>query len=343
MAFLQHSWYAAIWADETGDTPVSRTILNQPIVFYRTPDGEIVALHDACPHRFAPLSRGHVEDGAIVCGYHGLAFGADGACVRNPHGKGVITSGMAVRAYPVAERYGLVWVWTGATEAADRDLLPVIPALEIEGATWVRGQLHVDAHYQLIVDNLLDLTHVEFLHPFLSSPGNSLRTRVRAEQDGNRVSAIYDIEDEPVSSLFQLFWTSEETTGTMHVRMDWTAPATLSQENLMYPARGGPDKGVTIPFSHILTPETEDSTHYFWLTGRSAAREDEELSRAIHQGIQTAFAEQDEPMIRAVRSRMQSNDLLAHRPAALPMDEASIRARRVIDRLVKEEAEKSLA
>lgn len=334
MTFLINHWYAAAWSNEVGEMPLARRILDRPIVFYRTSEGEPVALHDACPHRFAPLSLGRVRGSEIICGYHGLVFGASGRCVGNPHGKGITAAALAVRRYPLVERYGIAWIWIGDTEA-DFGRLPVVPSLETPDLAWVRGALHVSVNYQLMIDNLLDLTHVEYLHPFLSAPPDAPRptTRIRAEQDGDCVSSIYEIEDAPVSDLFALFWPCKDRTGTMHVRMDWSPPAILSQNNSMHPADADPATAVQLPFAHLLTPETEDSTHYFWLSGRAARKEDEQLSHGLAAAIQSAFAEQDEPMIRAVRSRMESNDLLAHRPAALPMDEASIRARRVVDRL----------
>lgn len=339
MSYLVNAWYAAAWSDEIAQVPFARTILDQPLVFYRDSAGRPIALFDTCPHRFAPLSLGRVDGDRITCGYHGLQFGPGGVCLRNPHGKGVVTSALSVRAYRVEERYGLVWTWMGNAVEADPALLPIIPALAKPDLTWVKGSLHVPANYQLIIDNLLDLTHVEFLHPFLSSPGNSERTKVSAKQEGDRVSALYDIHDEPVSGLFQLFWTSSETVCNMHVRMNWEAPATLSQVNMVYPPSGTIDQSIELPFAHILTPESEDTTHYFWTAGRALAKDNDALSGEIQAGIQNAFESQDEPMIRAVRSRMKSNDLLAHRPAALPIDEASIRARRILQRLIAEQQE----
>lgn len=336
MPYLMNHWYAAAWEDELADAPLARTILDQPIVFYRDSAGQIIALQDSCPHRFAPLSLGRVEGDMLVCGYHGLGFVEGGRCARNPHGKGVITSGMAVRSYPIATSHGLIWVWMGDA-ASDMNLIPALPALAGD-CTWVKGRLHVDAHYQLVVDNLLDLTHVEFLHPFLSTPGNSSRTKVSAHQEADRVTSTYDVVDEPVSGLFRLFWTDPADTGNMCVEMTWEAPAVLNQNNIMFPADKGREAGIDIPFIHVLTPETQDSTHYFWKMGRCVAKDDQQLSEAIYQGIQTAFEQEDEPMIRAVRSRMHSSDLLSHRSVALPMDEASIRARRILQRLLTEAA-----
>jgi phenylpropionate dioxygenase-like ring-hydroxylating dioxygenase large terminal subunit len=337
MPYLRTAWYAAGWSHDLGNEPVARTILEQPVVFYRGDDGRPVALYDACPHRFAPLSRGKVQGNRIACGYHGLEFDSAGRCVRNPHGKGAIPAALHVTAYPIAERYGMLWIWMGAPAGADQALIPSLPGLENPELSWVHGQLHVAANYELVIDNLLDLTHVEFLHPFLASPGNSERTSFRAEQKGDLVSAYYDIKGEPVSGLFQLLWEGGETQGDMRAYIHWRAPSNLYLDTGMSAPGGDPALGVQIPSVHLLTPETEDTTHYFWAAGRNRRHGDEQISGMLHYGTQNAFENEDEPMIRAVRSRMQSNDLFSHQPALLPIDEAAVRARRILRKLIDEE------
>jgi vanillate O-demethylase monooxygenase subunit len=333
--YLRNAWYAAGWSRELGEKPVARTIHDQPIVLFRGEAGAPRALYDSCPHRFAPLSLGTVKGDRIACGYHGLEFdGTGGRCVRNPHGKGAIPAALSVRPYPVAERYGMIWVWMGAFERADPALLPELPILEDPDFSWVHGELHVQANYEMVIDNLLDLTHVEFLHPFLASPGNSERTRFRAEQKGDQVSSYYDIEGEPVSGLFRLLWDGPEESGDMRAYMHWTAPSSLLLETSIHLAGGA---GPRVPTVHLLTPETEDSTHYFWAAGRNCRHGDEQISGMLHFGIQGAFENEDEPMIRAARSRMRSNDLFAHKPALLPIDEGAVRARRIIKRMIETE------
>ena len=333
--YVRNAWYAGEWSGSLGDAPVARTIHDQPIVFFRGEGGTPYALYDACPHRFAPLSLGKVKGERIACGYHGLEFEGDGGrCARNPHGKGAIPGALSVRAYPVTERYGMIWIWMGEADRADPALLPQLPILEDPDFSWVHGGLHVSANYEMVIDNLLDLTHVEFLHPFLASPGNSERTKFRAEQHGDQVSSYYDIEDEPISGLFRLLWDGPEERGDMRAYMHWTAPSNLYLEtSIQLP--GGP--GPRVPTVHLLTPETENSTHYFWSAGRNCRHGEEQISGMLHFGIQSAFENEDEPMIRAARSRMQSNDLFAHRPALLPIDEAAVRARRIIKKLLASE------
>lgn len=335
MTFLRNAWYAAGWGHDLGETPLARTLLGEPLVLFRTADGKAHALRDACPHRFAPLSLGKVLPDRIVCPYHGLEFDGAGHCVRNPHGKGAISAALAVRAYPLTERYGMMWVWMGEPGAADVAKLPEIPRLDDPSCSWVHGSLHVQANYQLVIDNLLDLTHVEFMHPMLASPGNSQRTTIRAKQEGDLVSVFYDVTGEPITGLFQILWENDRSEADLHAYMHWQAPSTLYLDTGMISDE--PDGGPKIPTVHFLSPESEGTAHYFWSAGRNRQHGNERVSQMLHFATQNAFENEDEPMIRAVRSRMDSNDLFAHRPALLPMDEAAVRARRVLQRLIDEE------
>lgn len=328
MPFLKNTWYAAGWAHDLKDQPAAKTILGEPIVFYRDSVGTISALHDACPHRFAPLSRGKIAGDHIICPYHGLEFSSAGQCVRNPHGNGAVPKALSVRSYPLVERYGMIWIWMGDAEGADRSALPELPTLEDPVFSWVHGNLHVQSNYELVTDNLLDLTHVEFLHPLLASPGNSERTTYRCATEGDIVRSFYDVRSEPITGLFQLLWTNSESHAALHAYMHWYLPSNLYLDVGM--VSDEPDGGPKIPTVHLLTPETEDSTHYYWAAGRNRQHDNQEVAGMLHFGTQSAFENEDEPMIRAARSRMKSNDLFSHKPALLPMDEGAVRARRIL-------------
>ena len=337
MSYLRNCWYAASWDHELGVEPVAITVLDEPVVLFRSGDGEVRALQDTCPHRFAPLSRGRIKGSVIACGYHGLEFDGMGRCVRNPHGKGVIPNALSVRAFPVAMHCGMIWIWMGEADRADRSRLPSFPDREGDHFAWVHGQLDVSANYELVIDNLLDLTHVEFLHPFLASPGNSERTRFRAEQRGDEVSAYYDVEGEPISGLFRLLWDGKEDTANLIAYMHWQAPSNLLLETAMSVQKEVGETDPRVQIIHLLTPASEDKTRYFWAAGRNLARDDDQISQMLHFGTQSAFENEDEPMIQAVRSRMKSNDLMAHNPALIATDEAGVRARRILARQISQE------
>ena len=163
MAFLEDCWYAAAWDDEIGEAPLARRILDRPVVLFRSEDGRAVALADRCVHRHLPLSHGRIEEGGIRCGYHGLKFASDGTCIEVP-GQTKVPPGARVEAYPVVERDRFVWIWMGDPERADPALMPDYHWNDDPAWKSVQGRFHVAGDYRLIVDNLLDLSHVQFVH-----------------------------------------------------------------------------------------------------------------------------------------------------------------------------------
>lgn len=165
---LENAWYIAAWADEVAAGPVGRTVLGRPLVFYRTESGAPVALGDVCPHRNAPLSLGKVCGSTIQCRYHGFRFGVDGACVEVASQAGV-PDALRTPSYPVLERYGAVWVWVGDPTQADTARLPDWPWATADGFLSVPTYVRVEAPYEFILDNVMDLTHVHFLHRLLGS------------------------------------------------------------------------------------------------------------------------------------------------------------------------------
>jgi len=164
MSYLTNAWYVAAWGHELGEALLTRTILEQPVLLYRKENGDPVAIGNLCPHRFAPLHMGKRIGDTVQCGYHGMVFGESGKCVLNPHHGGVISSAMAVPSYPVREEYGMIWLWMGAAEAADPALIPDYSCYTAPGFKTLGGMMDVAANMELITDNLLDLTHADFLH-----------------------------------------------------------------------------------------------------------------------------------------------------------------------------------
>ena len=163
--FIRDSWYVAGWSGDFthGLTPLR--ILDEPIVLFRTEDGNPAALEDACPHRKLPLSKGRLMGSTVECGYHGLTFDCSGACVRAPTQDGPPPSGVRVRSYPVEDRWGLLWIWMGDADKADPAQIIDIP--NYDNPAWGRtpgGCMDVACHYLYVIDNLLDPSHVAWVH-----------------------------------------------------------------------------------------------------------------------------------------------------------------------------------
>ena len=189
MAFLRNAWYVAGWSDElSAGRLLSRTLLDEPVVLFRDERGQARALFDRCPHRFAHLSMGQLCDGgaSLQCAYHGLRFDGAGRCVLNPHTGGVIPKAAVVRHYPVIERYSALWIWMGDSSRADEHGIPELSFLDPDHWAVGTGSMEVEAPYELEIDNILDLSHIEFLHPLFSSEAVR-RGKVECTQDGETV------------------------------------------------------------------------------------------------------------------------------------------------------------
>jgi len=186
--FLQNQWYVAANAEELTDKPLGRIICGEPVVLYRKQDGALAALRDRCPHRKLPLSLGTVIGDAIQCGYHGVRLNADGVCTAIPSQAGAIPPGFGVPAYPVVEQHALIFVWIGEAARADRRLLPDWRINTAPGWATVFGYQHVRANYQLVLDNLLDLTHLPFVHGAVLGGDGYAENALTVAIDGDRVA-----------------------------------------------------------------------------------------------------------------------------------------------------------
>lgn len=163
---VRNAWYVAAFTHEIGRTLLPRTILKQPVVMYRKEDGTAVAVGGRCPHRHFPLGKSCLSGDTIVCGYHGITFDADGQCVNIPSQERAPKS-YRIPTYPLVEHGIWAFIWMGEPERADPALLPDLEAIgfDIDGHAPEPFYVeHVNGRYQLLNDNLLDLTHLAFLH-----------------------------------------------------------------------------------------------------------------------------------------------------------------------------------
>jgi vanillate O-demethylase monooxygenase subunit len=341
MSFVKEAWYCAGFSSDVDSGQLyAITMLAEPLVLYRTSAG-VVALHDRCPHRFAPLSRGKLCGQAIQCGYHGLVFDATGKCIQNPHGP--IPPAAKVKSYAVLERYAALWVWMGDPANADSTLLPDFGLTEERpGWTRITGRLHLKANYQLVTDNLLDLSHVPFLHPFLANAGPppaGFSAHIKTDVVGSTVHAINEFRHMPISDFYRMLWEQGTAPPTcdMRANMRWNAPALMFLDTGATQVGGPTELGPSSPQGHWLTPETEVTTHYFWAVARDRFVGDAAMSEQLRAGIDGAFRNEDEPMIEAVQRRMGGSDLWAQQPLLFATDNAAVRARRAVEKLILSE------
>lgn len=202
-AYPRNQWYVAGFSREITRELTTRNILGVPVVMYRKEDGSPVALFDRCPHRGMPFSKGKLLGDAVQCGYHGMEFEANGKCSHIPSG-GNIPSTMCVSSYPLVEKWEWVWIWMGEPDLADPTLIPDHDQLGLIRDGWFSEpgiHLHVAANYLLPFENLVDATHITYLHHGLIDTGNVAAHPYEVCADDGRVGMIRVFENEPLSAM----------------------------------------------------------------------------------------------------------------------------------------------
>lgn len=339
--FLKNAWYVAAWDDEIAPgAMLARRVLDQPVVFYRGADGQARALEDRCCHRLAPLSHGQVEGNCLRCMYHGLMFDGTGLCVEVP-GQEQVNENLRVQSYPIAERDHLVWIWMGDPLLAQGALPHDSHWHDASGWHAERGgYIHYDSHVQLIVDNLLDFSHLAFVH------GKSIGTRkqggvkpeVEVIDDGVRVRFPTLASAPPpfaqkLSKLPDVVDRFNYYTWSIHGNY-------FAQDSVIAPVGDGYESASPLAMKlHTfiaLTPETEFSSHYFWSTAHNGFTSDvPDVTRQLTEQVAGAF-EEDRLIIEAQQRSIQ--DSAGRKMMGIPADGTLIRVRRMLDAMLAAEA-----
>jgi phenylpropionate dioxygenase-like ring-hydroxylating dioxygenase large terminal subunit len=328
--YLRNAWYCAAWSDELGDGGVTgRTILKEPVVLYRQANGEVVALEDRCAHRFAPLSMGHIVGGnRIQCPYHGLEYDKTGACVLQPHGNKNIPSRARVKSYPVTEKHKAIWVWMG-DKAPDHSKIPDFSVMDNvpELHSTKLDKIMVKANVELIIDNLLDLSHTSFLHAGILGNADIVVSR-------------YARAGEP-PGMNKLMWPDVPAKVDKFTRIRWMAPSTLRLVTGVCRPGETPEQGSGYHAVHILTPETDQTTHYFFTAVRFGIfSKGDELNRQIQEKVAAtrrfAFEDQDAPVIEAQQRIIDASETSVD-PLILAIDVGPVRYKQVLKKLIAAE------
>src|SRR5260370_6096325 len=263
--YLRKAWYVAAWSDDLADGQLlGRTILKEPIVLYRKSDGNVAALQDRCPHRFAPLHMGKiVHRDRIQCPYHGLEFDSSGACVLNPHGTRNIPPRARVRSYPVTERHKAIWIWMGdqspdASKVPDFSVLDNVP----ERHATKRDRITIRANYELSIDNLLDLSHTSYLHDGILGNSETVEYEITVEQDGDDVIVGRHAGNATAPGLFAILMPSSPDCVDKFTRMRWMPPSNLRLLTGICVPGAIPESGTGYHAIHMLTPESDTTPHY---------------------------------------------------------------------------------
>lgn len=344
MTYLKNCWYAAMWAEALKDKElVSSTLLDEPLIFFRDAGGIPVAMDDMCPHRLAPLRLGKLTpDGNIQCGYHGLEFGADGQCVKNPHGRGHIAESCRVKTYRLLEKHSLLWIWMGAAPP-DESLIPDFSYLDAGSGYDVgrRDTLKMETNYRYIVDNLMDLSHASFLHDGVLGNVDTIRADIQVTQHGHTVTVQRDMNNVRPPLLRDLLFKRDGAPVSMWAKIRWSPPAAVLNDVGTYaPGTDRQDFSGQLG-CHILTPETATSTLYHTAAARQgvsvAAAEENTADREafklrVAELRRFAFQEQDDPMLKAQQENIRRHPNV--KPMLMEVDAGPLRCQRILDSLI---------
>lgn len=341
MSFVKNAWYVACMSSDVKEGELfSRQLLGEKVVFYRKAGGELVALQDRCPHRFIPLSLGKIVDDAVECAYHGLQFDCSGKCVKNPHGEGKIPAAAKVRSYPVHDKHTMVWIWMG-NEPADESKIPDYGVLDAEaGYKTSGGYLLMPAAYELMGENLLDLSHITYLHDgYLGSP-EQVGADQTLEMDGDNIQCNRWMPNVSVPGIFNMIYRQDNKPVDMWTNMRWMPPSCFLLDSGVHEVGGQREDHGWYYGIHILTPETENSTHYHFAAampaGTNLSPEDDAKFRTMRR---YAFEMQDMPIIDAQQKAIGDANFWDLEPVLLTVDAAAVRMRRTLERMVREEQE----
>jgi phenylpropionate dioxygenase-like ring-hydroxylating dioxygenase large terminal subunit len=243
----------------------------------------------------------------------------------------------AQRNHPVVEQHGCIWVWTGDPERADRATIRDFHWLETTGWSLTRIHRRVACHYQLIIDNLLDLSHLADRHgAAIDDPDPAERAQLQTDRlpDGVRVSRwscdvpptrrdrAHGKHDGHVDR-----WQIAEfrTPGTFVIDTGAAQAGTGAADGLPGAQRWG------FVVCHGITPETERTTNYFWALAHRFGADDRDEVAAFHRQSHLAF----DADVAVFETQQRVIDLDPEAPTIdISYDDGPLQARRLIERLI---------
>ena len=342
--FVRNCWYVAAEPEEIGREPFARTICNENIVFWRTGDGTPVAMEDRCCHRRLPLRKGVLVGDRLRCHYHGLEFEPSGKCVHVP-GQSTIPPGAEVRTYPVVQKYNWLWIWMGDPALADEATVTPYPWKTAEDWGDKGTYFHLGCDYRLVIDNLLDLSHLAYVHA--STIGNAAvaeAAAIRTLKDDDSVTvARWTVGQNPPPTYQKMAgwpediivdrWQIIEFSMPGAVRLfTGAAPGAAEGQDFGFTEleRDVPDGGFGFHNLNFVTPETETSTHYFWSNAYQVAGQPirEEITELSYRQIHQAF-HQDWDVFNIQQANWDDRPVIDTN-----QDAGSIAARALIDRRI---------
>jgi vanillate O-demethylase monooxygenase subunit len=204
-----------------------------------------------------------------------------------------------------------------------------------------RDWIEVAANYELVMDNLLDLSHVSYLHDGILGNQDTVDSEITVEQDGDVVTVGRRSTNSTIPGLFAIQAPAEWVRVDKWNTIRWMAPSAMLLKSGVCKPGADPASGTGYYGIHLLTPETARTTRYHFTAVRwNVLTEGDALNRQIREKVSVtrrfAFADQDAPVIEAQQAAIdQANESLD--PLLLSIDVGPVRYKRILERLIAQE------
>jgi vanillate O-demethylase monooxygenase subunit len=331
--YLRDHWYVAALSSELESKPLSRQILGEHVALFRSESGEVVALADRCPHRGYPLSLGAVVGEQLVCGYHGFTFDCSGTCVAVP-GQDRIPSRADVRSYPVVQQGLWVWIWMGRGEADIAKLPSTRWLVDTKNWSAVSGVAKIDAAFDLLVDNLADLSHETFLHNGSIGTPEVATTPIEVEIDEDaNVVRVYRHMNSVDCPPFYSRTTGLEGKVDRWQDIEYSPPGFYLLHARIAPVGQPPlrdgtdDHAFHMKILYGLTPSSDGKVYDFWALARDFCVGDDETDRFLEK-MQTSVVQEDVDALNILQVR--ANGTTESSEVSIKIDRGGIAARRML-------------
>jgi vanillate O-demethylase monooxygenase subunit len=245
----------------------------------------------------------------------------------------------------VVEKNHWIWIWTGDPAKADPALIEDFHWMDDPAWRFGGSYLHVEGNYQLVIENLLDTTHLPFLHPDTLGTDAFARSEFDVKREGDRITVSRWLMNELPAPFHQQMggfadgikvdrWQITHFGPPCFVKLDvGSAPVGAGAR------QGDRSKGVNMWNLNAITPETEKTAHYFWAQAYNFRLNEPWVSNMLRAQIHTIFL-QDMAIIQAQQKNM---DLGPSAVTNLGQDKAWLAMRNIVQRLISEEQGKARA
>ena len=329
--YPRNMWWVAAYSEEVTTKPITRWLLETPVVLYRLEDGTAAALYDRCPHRWAPLSEGHVSGSKIICPYHGMEFDTKGNCTKAPT-QTMMPKTAQIPSYPVKEAGAFVWIWMGDPEAIDRDPPDVSYQVD-EDWSFITGYMEVAANWILIRENVMDLTHIAFLHKNTFKQDDWI-TAPDTYWEGESICYEQEFDLAPLSPLFCAGMGLPEDKPIKRIQKG-TMPSLAISFSDWKVHDPKPEKGRRSDFimrgCHIVTPSIKGKTHYFWGAAFDVPEITQEVADKTKASVVAAFNE-DKDLLQKLQKNVDNDPRgLDYLEVTLGADGAGVKVRQLLN------------